>query len=77
MKFAFEFDNRSVCLEIDVSVDQAFLGVSVDDNENLCDDNGHNGDHAYIEIKNVAVFEKFVEFCQAVVKEWELKNEKI
>ena len=73
----FEFDNKSVCLEIDVSVDQAFLGVSVDDNENLCTDNGHNGDHAYIEIKNVAVFEKFVEFCQAVVKEWELKNEKI
>ena len=77
MKFAFEFDNRNVSLEIDVSVDQAFLGVSVDDNENRCDDNGHNGDHAYIEIKNVAVFEKFVEFCQAVVKEWELKNEKI
>ena len=73
----FEFDNKSVGLEIDVRVDQAFLGVSVDDNENLCTDNGCNGDHAYIEIKNVAVFEKFVEFCQAVVKEWELKNEKI
>ena len=73
----FEFESKSVCLEIDVSVDQAFLGVSADDNGNRCDDNGHNGDHAYIEIKNVAVFEKFVEFCQAVVKEWELKNEKI
>ena len=77
MKFEFEFDNRDISLEIDVSVDQAFLGVSADNNENRRDDNGHNGDHAYIEIKNVAVFEKFVEFCQAVVKEWELKNEKI
>ena len=73
----FEFDNKSVCLEIDVSVDQAFLGVSVGDNENLCTDNGYNGDHAYIEIKNVAAFEQFVEFCQAVVKTWESKNEKI
>ena len=77
MKLAFEFDSKNVGLEIEVSVQQAFLGVSVDDNENRRDDNGHNGDHAYIEIKNVAVFEKFVEFCQAVVKEWELKNEKI
>ena len=73
----FEFESKRVCLEIEVSVQQALLGVSADDNGNRRDDNGHNGDHAYIEIKNVAAFEKFVEFCQAVVKEWELKNEKI